>query len=141
MITSANTIKGCDLRLHLDQHHEPRCVFENNNKALSILFLIECENVDVANYPWYKNIVYYLQHEGCLDIYASHERMRLRFEASKYLILGTLLFRMSTDGISLRCIQAISYVMLEKLHGTDEYNIHIGGHFAAKSTASKILRT
>jgi len=40
-ITSSNTIKGCDLALHLAQHHEPSDSSEENENALSTLFFIE----------------------------------------------------------------------------------------------------
>jgi hypothetical protein len=42
----------------------------------------------------------------------------------------------------LRCVDDIaSQMILKKLHGSTDSDIHIGGNFAAKSTAHKILRT
>jgi hypothetical protein len=70
---------------------------------LSALFLIEYEVVDMADHPWYRDIIYYLQHEHCPDHLENHERRRLHLEASKYLIMGTLLFCRSIDGLLL-CI-------------------------------------
>jgi hypothetical protein len=99
MITTSNTIKGCDLALHLAQHPEPGYTFENNDVALSALFLIEYENLDLAGHPWYQNIIYYLQHERCPDNIEHHERRRLCLEASKYLILNTSLFHRTVDGL------------------------------------------
>jgi hypothetical protein len=32
-------------------------------------------------------------------------------------------------------------MILRKNHGSTDYDIHIGGHFVAKATAHKILRT
>jgi hypothetical protein len=39
-VTTTNIIKGHDSTLHLDHHLEPRFVYENNDEALSGLFLI-----------------------------------------------------------------------------------------------------
>jgi hypothetical protein len=60
MITTLNTIKGRDLALHLAQHVEPSCITENDDVSLSSLFLIEYENVDMEDHPWYRDIIYYL---------------------------------------------------------------------------------
>jgi hypothetical protein len=92
MITTSNTIKGHDLALHLAQHAEPSCITKNDDVSLSSLFLIEYENVDMEDHPWYQDIIYYFQYECCPDNLENHERRRLHLEASKYLILGTMLF-------------------------------------------------
>jgi hypothetical protein len=63
-------------------------------------------------------------------------------EASKYLILGNSLFQRSVDGLLLRCIDDITtQKILKQIHGSTDSNLHIGGHFAAKTIAFKILRT
>lgn len=41
MITTTHTIKGHDLALHLGQHVEPSVTIDDNDVALSALFLIE----------------------------------------------------------------------------------------------------
>jgi hypothetical protein len=92
MITTSNTIKGHDLALHLAQHPEPGISSENNEDALSALFLIEYENIDLAAHPLYWDIIYYFQYERCLDNIEYHEHRRTQLEASKYLILNTSLF-------------------------------------------------
>jgi hypothetical protein len=51
-ITTSNTIKGHDLDLHLAQHPELGYYSENNEDALSALFLIEYGNLDLAAHPW-----------------------------------------------------------------------------------------
>jgi hypothetical protein len=48
-----------------------------------------------------QDIIYYLQHECCPDNLENHERRRLLLEASKYLIMGTVLFHRSIDGLLL----------------------------------------
>jgi hypothetical protein len=85
-------IKGCDLALHLAQHPEPSDSSENDENALSTLFYIENQNLDLVEHPWYKDLVYYLQFQKCPDYLESHQCRRLRLEASKYLILGNFLF-------------------------------------------------
>jgi hypothetical protein len=85
-------IKGRDLALHLTQHPEQSGSSEN-------------QNLDFAEHPWYKNLVYYLQFQKCLDYIDSHQRRRLCLEVSKYMILGNYLFRISADGLLLRCIR------------------------------------
>jgi len=55
--------------------------------------------------------------------------------------MSTLLFHRFVDGLLLRCInKTTTHVMLEKIHGTIEFDMHIGGHFDAKATTYKILR-
>jgi hypothetical protein len=47
-ITTSKTIKGCDLALHLDQQPEPSDSSENDENALSTLFFIENQHLDLA---------------------------------------------------------------------------------------------
>jgi hypothetical protein len=63
---------------------------KNNDEALSALFLIEYANINFAYHPWYRDIIYYLQYERCLDYLENYEQRRLHLEASKYLILSSL---------------------------------------------------
>jgi hypothetical protein len=59
-----------------------------------------------------------------------------------YLILGDSLFRMYVDGLLVRCIDDnVAQRILNDIHGSTTYIFLIGGHFTAKSTAFKILRT
>jgi hypothetical protein len=109
---------------------------------LSTLFLVEHENIDLEKHPWYKQIIYYLQFQKCSDNFEYHECRRLRLEASKYMILGTSLFRKSVNGLLLRCVENTSTQnILKQIHGSADSCIHIGGHFTAKATTHKILRT
>ena len=53
-------IKGRDLSLHLAHHPKLGYSFENNEDALSALFLIEYGYLDLVAHPWYQDIIYYL---------------------------------------------------------------------------------
>jgi hypothetical protein len=139
-ITTSNAIKGRDLALPLTQHPEPGYSSENNEDTLSTLFPIGYGNLDLAAHPWYRDIIYYLRYERCPDNLKHHER-RTRLEASKYLILNTSLFRRTVDGLLLRCVDdTAAQMILKKIHGSTNFDIHISGHFAAKDIAHKILR-
>jgi hypothetical protein len=61
MIENSNTIKGQDLALLLAHHHELGISSENDEDALFALFLVEHENIDLAEHPWYWDIIYYFQ--------------------------------------------------------------------------------
>jgi hypothetical protein len=134
-------IKGRDLTLHLAQHAEPSDPSDDEENALSTLFYIEGQNLDLTEHPWYKDLIHYLQFQKCHDYLDSHQCRRLRLEASKYMILGNSLFQRFVDGLLLRCIDDnATQNILNEIHGSTRSNVHIGGHFAAKSTAFKILR-
>jgi hypothetical protein len=47
-IATLKTIKGCDLELHLAQHPKPSDSSESDENALSTLFYIENQNLDLA---------------------------------------------------------------------------------------------
>jgi hypothetical protein len=72
-ITTSNTIKGRDLALHLAQHLEPSDFLKENENALSTLFFIENQNLELAKHPWYKEIIHYLQYQKCPDHLESHQ--------------------------------------------------------------------
>jgi hypothetical protein len=51
------------------------------------------------------------------------------------------LFRRSTDGVFLRCVNCEdAQNLLQETHGSSNYIIHVGGHFSAKTTTFKIIR-
>jgi hypothetical protein len=73
------------------------------------------------------------QHEIYPNNLENHEWRRLHLEAFKYLILGTMLFCRFFDGLLICFIdEIVAQIMLEKLHGSIDSNIHIGGHFLQK---------
>jgi hypothetical protein len=59
--------------LHLAHHPKPCASSQNYEDALSALFLIEHENIDLAEHPWYHKIIYYLQFQKCPDNIEYHE--------------------------------------------------------------------
>jgi hypothetical protein len=65
MKTTSNTIKGRDISLHLTQHLEPGTSSQNNEDALSAIFLVEYDNLDLVAHPWYQDIIYYFQFQRC----------------------------------------------------------------------------
>jgi hypothetical protein len=140
MITIIKTIKGCDITLHLAQHPELGDSLEEDKNALSTLFYLETLDINLVDHPWYKDIIYYLLHQNFPSLLDSHQRRRLHLIASKYLILRNILYRRSIDGILLRCVDDnVAQFFLNELHGSIDSNLHIGGHFAAKATAFKII--
>ena len=71
---TSTTIKGRDLALHLAQHAEHGQEIEEEDNALSTLFYIDDQTLPVSEHPWYKNLVYYLQNQRCLDNLDTHQR-------------------------------------------------------------------
>jgi hypothetical protein len=104
MIMTSKMIKGWDLSLHLAQHPEPSEELYDQDNPLSALFYIENQNLFVAENPWYKILVYDLQHQKFPDKLYPHQRRRLFLKSSRYIILGDSLFNRSIDGLLLRCV-------------------------------------
>jgi hypothetical protein len=140
MIMTSKMIKGRDLALHLAQHPEPSEFSEDEDSLLSTLFYVEIQNLTLSEHPWYKYLIHYLQFQRCPDHLNSHQRRRLRLEASKYLIIGDSLFRRSVDGLLLRCIDDnATQRILNEIHGSTTSIVHIGGHFLLKPLLLKSL--
>jgi hypothetical protein len=138
---TSKTIKGRDLALHLAQHPEPSEELDDSDNPLSSQFYIENQNLFIVEHPWYKNMVYYLQHQKCPYGLDSHQRRRLRLEASKYIILEDFLFRSFVDVLLLRCVNdEEAHKLLHEIHGSSVSVIHIGGHFSTKDASFKIIR-
>jgi hypothetical protein len=140
-IMTSKKIKGRDLALHLVQHPKPSEGLDDQDNPLSMLFYFENQNLSLSEHPWYINLVYYLQYQRCPDGLDPHQRRRLLLEASKYTILGDLLFRRSAHGLLLQCVNDVeAQKILREIHGSSTSVIHIGGHFFAKAIAFKIIR-
>jgi hypothetical protein len=60
-----NTIKVCDLALHVTQHVETSEEIDEQHSFLSTLFYIDNQILPVFEHPWYKNLVCYLQNQRC----------------------------------------------------------------------------
>jgi hypothetical protein len=138
---TSNTIKGCDLALHLDHHAETSEEIDEQDSSLSTLFYIDNQILPVFEHPWYKNLVYYLQNQICPDNIDTHQRRRLLLKSTRYVIIGDLLFRRSVNGILLRCVNnEEAQKLLQENHGSQNCVIYVVGHFYAKTIAFKIIR-
>jgi hypothetical protein len=87
IIMTSKTIKGCDLSLHLAQHDEMSEEIDEHDSSLSTLFYIDNQILPISEYPWYTNLVYYLQNQRCLDNLDTHQIRRLRLKYSRYVII------------------------------------------------------
>jgi hypothetical protein len=140
-IVTSTTIKGCDLALHLSQHAENSEEIDEEDSSLSNLFYIDNQILPVSDHPWYKNLIYYLQNKRCPDNLDTHQRRRLHLESARYVIIGDFLFRRSTNGVLLHCVNnEDAQKLLQETHGFSNSVIHVGGHFSAKTTTFKIIR-
>jgi len=91
----------------------------------------------LEQHEWYADIVYYLKNLTCPRHLFESKRRALRLRASKYCIVNDGLGWKNPDGIILRCVDdQESKRLLEELHSG-----MCGGHFSARTTAHKILRT
>jgi hypothetical protein len=140
-IVTSNTIKGCDLALHLAHHAENTEEIDEQDSTLSTLFYIDNQILPVSEHPWYKNLVYYLQNQRCPDNLDTHQRKRLSLESARYIIIGDFLFRRSVDVMLLRCVNnKEEKKLLQETYGSSNSVIHVGGHFFAKTTSFKITK-
>jgi hypothetical protein len=101
---TSTTIKGRDLALHLAQDAENGEEINEEDSSLSALFYIDDQILPMPEYPWYKNLVYYLQSQKCPDNLDTNQRRRLYLEFARYIIIGDFLFRRSADGVLLHCV-------------------------------------
>jgi hypothetical protein len=131
-IVTSTTIKGRNLSLHLAQNDENSEAIDEHDSSLSTLFYIENQILHVSEHPWYKNLGYYLQNQRGLDSLDTHQRRRLRLESTRYIIIDDFLFRRSTDGVLLHCVNdEDTHKLLQETHGSSNCIIHVGGHFSS----------
>ena len=85
---------------------------------------------------WYQDVFNYLK-DGVFPITFDHNaRIRLKKLATKYVIIGDLLYRRSFYGALLRCL--MRYEVDMALH--QAHNGECGGNFSAKFVYQKFLR-
>jgi hypothetical protein len=114
---------------------------DEQDSSLSTLFYIDIQILPITEHRWYKDLVYYLQNQRCPNNLDTHQRRRLRLESSRYIILGEFLFRRSTDGMLLRCVNnEETDKLLQETHGSSNSVIHVCGHFSAKTNSFNIIR-
>jgi hypothetical protein len=139
-IVTSNTIKGCDLSLHLAKHAETSEEIDEQDSSLSTLFYIDNQILPLSEHPWYKNLAYYFQNQRCPDNLDTHQRIRFHLESARYVIIGDFLFRIYDDGMLLRFVNnEEAHKLLQETHGSSNFFIHVRGHFSAKTTAFKII--
>jgi hypothetical protein len=111
---------------------------ESNQEAIQIA---ENEQVNVITSElehdeWYSEIVYYLKNFSCTDHLVDHKRRDLILKAMKYCLTEDGIGWKNHDGVIQRCVNKDeARKILKELHSG-----YCGGHFAACTTAHKILR-
>lgn len=95
-------------------------------------YVTTCINV----YEWYQYTFYYLKDDVFLITFYHNARIRLKKIATKYVIIGDLLYRMSFDGAILRYL--IRHKVEMALH--QAHDGEYGGHFSAKFVYQSFLR-
>jgi hypothetical protein len=90
----------------------------------------------LEQHQWYSDIIFFLLNLTCPSHLIGHKRRALRLRVSKYCIIQDGLGWRNPDGVILRCVDELeSKKLLTEFHSG-----FCGGHFAAKTTAHKILR-
>ena len=116
---------------------------ESNEKALGMVgqssdstSSSSTELQRLEKHQWYVDIIFFLRNLTCPDHLVGHKRRSLRLKTSKYCIIQEGLGWRNPDGLILRCVDDVESkrLMIEFHSG------FCGGHFAAKTTAHKILR-
>jgi hypothetical protein len=111
---------------------------ESNQEAIQ---MGESEQINVMiseleHDEWYSDIVYYLKNLSCPDHLVDYKRRALRLKAMKYCLTEDGLGWRNPDRVIRRCVnKEEAKKLLEELHSR-----YCGGHFAARTTAHKILR-
>jgi hypothetical protein len=90
----------------------------------------------LEQHQWYLDIIYFLSNLTCPSHLIGHKRRDLRLKAAKYCIIQDDLGWKNLDGVILRCVDELESKRLL----VDFHSGFCGGHFAAKTTAHKILR-
>ena len=98
-------------------------------------FLDETELND--GLPWYHNIYHFLRLRAYPKVTTTKDKRALRHLGARFVICGETLYRWSTDGMLLLCLDCASTDrMMRKVHA-GVYGPHMGGHMLAR----KIMRT
>eukprot|EP00253_Pinus_taeda_P032202 PITA_32202 len=111
---------------------------EGNEKALGLICLNDLSSLELqrlGEHEWYKDIIYYLLNVTCPNHLVAHKRRALRLKPTKYCLMKGGLGWRNPKGIVLRCVDEIE---LKKLV-SEFHSGFCGGHYAARTTAHKIL--
>ena len=116
---------------------------QGNEKSLGIIFQNSDPEKSVSGklqrleqHPWYTDIIFFLCNLTCPDHLLGHKRRALRLKETKYCLTKDGLGWRNLDGLILRCVDEPESKKLM----VDFHSGFCGGHFAAKTTAHKILR-
>jgi hypothetical protein len=123
---------------------------EANCQALGISFINECIGIQqgrlskrdpqreppLAQYPWYKDVIYFLQELRTPDGLPRNKARALKLKAVRYCLIDQILYWKDPLGVLLKCMdpQEANRIMFEFHSGL------CGGHHFWKATAHKILR-
>ena len=69
------------------------------------LHMIDMCPIFTAPYPWYRDMIHYLQQEYLPEHWNSKQRRALRLKSASYQIIDGVLFRKNYDGVFLRCLE------------------------------------
>jgi transposase InsO family protein len=116
---------------------------EGNEQALDLVCqnsqsrpALSSELQKLEQHQWYVDIIFFLSNLTCPSHLIGHKRRALRLKAAKYCIIQDGLGWRNPDGVILRCVDELESKRLL----VDFHSGFCGGHFAAKTTAHKILR-
>eukprot|EP00253_Pinus_taeda_P002379 PITA_02379 len=113
---------------------------ESNEKTLGLFCVSNLSSPELqrlGEHEWYKDIVYYLMNISCPNHLVAHKKRALRLKATKYCLMKDGLGWRNPEGIVLRCVDDVeSKKLIYEFHSG-----FCGGHYAARTTAHKILRT
>jgi ribonuclease HI/transposase InsO family protein len=133
-IKPTKLIKGQGLAQMLTTGNEQALDLVCQNSEHSPALSPELQRLE--QHEWYADIIFFLTNLTCPTHLIGHKRRALRLKATKYCIIQDGLGWKNPDGIILRCVDELESKRLL----VDFHSGFCGGHFAAKTTAHKILR-
>ena len=88
-----------------------------------------------TSYPWYGDILIYIQTLKCPTTFSQEERRKLRVHAKNYLIIGDTLYRRGVNSILHRCLthEEAEHVL------NDSHSRACRGNLYGLATTQKIL--
>ena len=86
--------------------------------------------------PWYHDIYQFLRSGTYLEIATAKDRIVLRQLTTRFVICGETLYRRSTNGMLILCLDLDSVDRVMREVHTGVYGPHMGGHMLAH----KIMR-
>ena len=87
--------------------------------------------------PWYHDIYQFLRSSTYPEVATAKDRRALRHLATRFVICGDTLYRQSTDGMLLLCLDRASTDRVMREVHAGVCGPHMGGHMVAR----KIMRT